>query len=108
MKKHYLNRKEIKTLSELKSFVKSLDPMAKFMIFGSKVRGDYDEESDVDILIILNKNIDQEMILKKVFNLNMKNETEVNPIIINRKKWTKKFWDTIPLLKVVQKEGVEF
>ncbi|WP_029523416.1 nucleotidyltransferase domain-containing protein [Persephonella sp. KM09-Lau-8] len=37
----------------MKKEVLKLDKKAKLIIYGSKVRGDFDEESDIDILIIL-------------------------------------------------------
>lgn len=50
----YLAENEKKAVLALKEEVLKLDKKAKLIIYGSKVRGDFDEESDIDILIILN------------------------------------------------------
>ncbi len=49
----YLSENEKKAVLALKKEVLKLDKKAKLIIYGSKVRGDFDEESDIDILIIL-------------------------------------------------------
>ncbi len=49
----YLSEKEKKAVLVLKKEVLKLDKKAELIIYGSKVRGDFDEESDIDILIIL-------------------------------------------------------
>ena len=50
----YLSENEKKAVLALKKEVLKLDKKAKLIIYGSKVRGDFDEESDIDVLIILN------------------------------------------------------
>ena len=48
--------KDTNTILQLiKSTVKASDPEAKVVLFGSYARGDYNEESDIDLLILLNK-----------------------------------------------------
>ena len=50
-----MNSIERKALTKLKNKVLELDDKAILIIYGSKVRGDFDNESDIDILIVLNK-----------------------------------------------------
>ena len=48
-----LKDNEIKAIAELKKRVLQLYPDAEIILFGSKARGDYNKDSDVDILILL-------------------------------------------------------
>lgn len=46
---------EYKELKELKDIIKRTlgDRLVKMVLFGSRARGDYDEESDIDVAIII-------------------------------------------------------
>lgn len=50
-----LTREERVALSELKSALEELlgDRLVRFVLYGSRARGDYDPESDVDVAIIV-------------------------------------------------------
>ncbi|MHB1665806.1 MAG: nucleotidyltransferase domain-containing protein [bacterium] len=48
-----LKDNEIKAINELKSRILESYPGAGLIIYGSKARGDYDKESDIDVLIVL-------------------------------------------------------
>ena len=45
---------EKQALDELKSIVNRHYPNAKFILFGSKTRDNFEEFSDIDLLILLN------------------------------------------------------
>lgn len=42
-------------ISEIKEAVYSVDPSARIILFGSYARGDDNSESDIDVLILLDK-----------------------------------------------------
>ncbi|HLH85494.1 MAG TPA: nucleotidyltransferase domain-containing protein [Thermoplasmataceae archaeon] len=45
-------RNHRKILEKVKSIVKSLDPEARLIFFGSVLRGNFDASSDIDLIII--------------------------------------------------------
>ena len=45
--------------NKIKSIVQSILPEAKVILFGSRGRGDYTEDSDFDLLIITEKNLSE-------------------------------------------------
>jgi len=49
----YLKNDEIKAILELKSKISKSDPLVEIIFYGSKIRGDFDSESDIDLLIIV-------------------------------------------------------
>ncbi|GAH25140.1 unnamed protein product, partial [marine sediment metagenome] len=56
-----LKRNEKKALLELKKRLLERFPDAEIILYGSKARGDFDEESDIDVLIILKDRVDDSL-----------------------------------------------
>lgn len=52
----YLTDNERKALFELKEKITEKYPGAKLILYGSKVRGDYNQDSDIDLLIVIDDN----------------------------------------------------
>ena len=52
----YLTDNERKALFELKEKITEKYPGAKLILYGSKARGDYNRDSDIDLLIVINDN----------------------------------------------------
>lgn len=74
----------IKLMSELRVSW----PNAKFKLFGSKVKGLADEESDLDLLVLLPCDVSEDIrrqIIHKVFDINLTFvESESGTVLINR------------------------
>ena len=80
------------------------------ILYGSYARGDYDEFSDVDIMILLNLD---EMELKKyrqqlseiTFDFNMEHDIDIKPIAKSKELFLK-WQESYPFYKNVSREGV--
>ena len=88
--------------------VRESDPTAEVILFGSRARGDAHQDSDWDVLIIVNSPIVSEEQFKLLnYNLWVKGfemGQEINPIIYTRDQWNS---PTLSLFKYnVKKEGV--
>ncbi|MCL4427921.1 MAG: nucleotidyltransferase domain-containing protein [Deltaproteobacteria bacterium] len=66
----YLTDDERTALTELKEKVTEKYPGAKLILYGSKARGDYNEESDIDLLIVINDDykIDKDISFEELKN----------------------------------------
>ncbi len=79
------------------------------LLFGSAARGESDEESDLDILIVLkngNKKLKDEISMAS-FDLILKNNVILSPIVMDRKSyaWHKKYRD--PLYNNIERDGID-
>jgi len=103
----YLTRPEQDAIDKLKSILERLYPGVKFKIFGSKATGKYDEESDVDILILLPCEVDEkirEQVIDIIFDIDLEFDTNISPLILSQKEWRN--LHPLPIFYFVEKEGV--
>lgn len=96
-------------LSEIKKTVLAQEPDAEIILYGSYARGDYRSDSDIDILVLLDKeNIsyeDEKKIAYTLYDLEFKNHQVISPVIRSRKIWYEKYPNT-GLFINIQKEGI--
>jgi|SRR4051794_9632263 predicted nucleotidyltransferase len=96
-------------LQEIKQAVLEVDSTAEVVLFGSRARGDFHEESDWDILILVDKEEADFKFKKEIrnalFDLELKYGEVITGIVCNRFFWKNKL-DVSPLYLEVQKDGV--
>ncbi len=78
-------------------------------LFGSKVRGDFDEESDVDVLVVVEDRISQlwEDIVEIETDLMLKYDLVISSLIMGRDNYEWHRRHRAPLYRNVEREGVE-
>ena len=96
-------------ISELQKIYK--DNLDKVILYGSYARGDYTEDSDVDIMILLRisdleiKNY-RESLSELTYDFNTNYDIDIKPIAKNKDEFIK--WvNAYPFYANVQREGVE-
>jgi predicted nucleotidyltransferase len=95
-------------LQEIKKIVTEKEASAKIYLYGSRVRGTADSESDWDLLILLNKEkITTELekeITNPLYDLEFETGQVISPMIYSEKEWNKKYKIT-PFYINVMREG---
>lgn len=82
------NQKEI--LGQIKTIVQEQAPDAKVFLFGSRSRGDFNDESDWDILIILQNQpnrILKNKIHEMLFPLSLEINSFINTVVVSEEDW---------------------
>lgn len=102
--------KEIKKLLEkLKSGLKQMygERFQETYLFGSYARGDYDADSDIDILIVLSdfKKYGAELnrTSELIGNLSLEYGTTISVVFTRQREWQ---MDKLPLLLNIHAEGI--
>jgi predicted nucleotidyltransferase len=93
-------------LDKIKEQVLKEDENASVILFGSRARGDYRDDSDWDILVLTNKEVDGKLksrISDEIYDLELEYIQPVSTIIYNRDQWNK--LQITPLFENVAKEG---
>lgn len=84
--------------------------LKKVILYGSYARGDYDKNSDIDIMILTDLN-DKEIIEYRMkvrdlaCDIELENDIMISPLIRNVDKYNQRV-NVIPFYMNVQKEGV--
>jgi predicted nucleotidyltransferase len=97
-------------LESIKAKVAKIMPSnAKVILFGSQARGDANDDSDWDILIILDKEkldeSDHDNFSYPLFELGWQINAQIHPIIYTMKDWLKR--SISPFYKNVEHDGIK-
>ena len=107
---NYLNDKERNAVDRFVKRMKELlgDNLVLMKLFGSKTRGDSNEESDIDILLVLReKNRElQERIYEILFEIDPYYELRISLLIFSDFEYRKNEELSSPFIESVKKEGI--
>jgi predicted nucleotidyltransferase len=94
---------------KIRDTIKKEDSGAQVILFGSKARGTDTEESDWDILVLLDKpNVtfkDEQNIRHKLYEVELEVEEPISTFVYTLNDWNSKMSVT-PLFKNVSREGI--
>lgn len=97
-------------VNEIKKRVHKAEPDAKIILYGSYARGDASEESDIDLLILINRenlNYQEKIrITDPLYHLGFETNHIFSALVQTRKSWEDKYYYT-PLYHNIKKEGRE-
>jgi len=100
---------EINALTELLTYLKKNCPLARFKLFGSKVKGTADAESDLDLFIELPNPVHNDLrrrIIHKVFEINLTHESNISLLIVSTEEWESGPLTLLPIHAAVVQDGV--
>lgn len=99
----------LKILERIKHTVKALEPNAEVILYGSFARGDTHPESDIDILILVDKhplNIDDKKKIEyPLYEIEFDTGQIINPLVMSKEEWYSKFKIT-SLFQNISQEGI--
>jgi len=97
-------------LNNIKNTIKSIDPKATIILYGSFARGDSNSNSDIDLLILVdNKNIspkEKKKIKYPLYEIEFETGQIISPLVLSRFDWESKHRIT-PFYENVSKEGIK-
>ena len=105
-----LTKNQIKALSEYLTILrgKYRHKVVDVLLFGSVARGDYDEESDIDILVVVENGEAKlrDEISMASYEPMLRNDVVISSLVMDEiiYNWHRKYKD--PLYKVIKKEGI--
>jgi predicted nucleotidyltransferase len=104
-----LTKQEKNLMRKCKKIIAGIDPSATLILYGSRARGDAEEESDYDLIILT----DQEATLeredeyrKQLFSLQIETGTVLTVLLVGRKEWDSPLSNAMPFFRNVKREGI--
>jgi predicted nucleotidyltransferase len=95
-------------LSTIKKTVKSVDPTATVILYGSFARGDNDKDSDIDLLILVDKPRLTPQESKKIkyplYDIEFETGQIISPLVLTRGDWETRHKIT-PFYENVTRDG---
>ena len=93
----------------IKNLVKSAEPDATIILYGSYARGDNKNDSDLDLLILLNKDKvtreDEKKVKYPLYDIEFETGRIISPLVISKKDWETRHKIT-PFYDNVLREGI--
>ncbi len=105
-----LNSNEQHALTELRQRLDKELPIEDIILYGSVARGEADQESDIDLLILtkwrLTRITRHNKITNEVFEVNLKYSTNISTLVVDIDSWKNGAVSILPFRDEVLKEGI--
>lgn len=104
-----MTKKESHIAKLISMRIKSQDPGAEVILFGSHARGQANDESDWDVLILIDKPKTDRSIEEKyrneMFQLELELGEPISTFVYSKNDWETRYYHT-PLYQNVKEEGI--
>jgi len=82
--------------------------IVKVILFGSKARGDHDEHSDIDLLVVAPMLLhwrEEKAIVGALFDIGMKYDVIFSPLFTFSDEWEKGIFTEFPVYREISQDG---
>jgi predicted nucleotidyltransferase len=96
-------------LQRCKEAIRRVVPDADVILYGSRARGDATEDSDYDLLVLVDKPADiamHEQLISSIYPLELESGAVLTLTAHNRTLWDSKLYRAMPFHENVDREGV--
>jgi len=103
-----LMKNESKAIEAAIRMLKSEFSVSKVILFGSKARGDHDEHSDIDLLVVASKLLhwkEEKAIVGALFDIGMEYDVIFSPLFTSVDEWENGIFTEFPVYQEISRDG---
>ncbi len=100
---------EYQAIKQIKASVSKIFEIEQMVLFGSVARGEADEESDIDLLIVTKqflKRQERHRITDAVCDLNLEYKTNFSTLVVDSGTWHSQAMPFLSIYQEIQREGI--
>ena len=104
-----LAKKDREAIEAAMNLLKRRFPIEGAILFGSKARGDFDEDSDIDLLLITSHPLhwkEERAIVEALFDLGIQYDVIFSPLFTSSEEWDRGIFKEFPVYREIIQEGV--
>ncbi|MCG2778995.1 MAG: nucleotidyltransferase domain-containing protein [Desulfobacterales bacterium] len=103
-----LMKNESEAIEAAIRMLKSEFSISKIILFGSKARGDHDEHSDIDLLVVASKLLhwkEEKAIVGALFDIGMEYNVIFSPLFTSIDEWENGIFTEFPVYQEISRDG---
>ncbi len=103
-----LSDNERASIIEAARVLKAELPVSRVILFGSKVRGDAEPDSDIDLLVLTSCPVTTELryeITQSFFDISLERDVSLSRIVVSEDDWLNGLIRYMPIHDNIEKEG---
>jgi predicted nucleotidyltransferase len=103
-----LMKNENEAIKAAIKMLKSEFSVVKVILFGSKARGDHDEYSDIDLLVVASKSLhwkEEKAIIGALFDIGMEYDVIFSPLFTSVDEWENGIFTEFPVYQEILQDG---
>jgi predicted nucleotidyltransferase len=103
-----LMKNESEAIEAAIRMLKSEFSVSKLILFGSKARGDHDEHSDIDLLVVASKLLhwkEEKAIVGALFDIGMEYNVIFSPLFTSVDEWENGIFTEFPVYQEISRDG---
>lgn len=96
-------------LERCRDAIRDIDPSAEIILYGSRARGDAGQESDYDLLILIDSGATierEDFFCRQLYPIELDTGTAITAFVYNRQQWNTALYRAMPFHKNVERDGV--
>lgn len=104
-----LSPNQQQALAEVRRRLLNYFDVEEIVLYGSVARGEADQESDLDLLVVTAKpltRIERHKITDAVFEVNLRLDTNLSTLVVDRDSWEAGIVSVLPIRDEILEEGI--
>ncbi|NNM88559.1 MAG: nucleotidyltransferase domain-containing protein [Phycisphaerae bacterium] len=105
----HIKENDRQAIREATAILRSRFPVRQVVLFGSKARGSDDAQSDIDLLVLTSRPVQQEekdQMTDALFAVELQRAVVLNKLVVPLEQWEQGLYRVLPIHSEVARDGV--